>query len=264
MIDNGHRSGDLFRLDGRVALVTGGNRGIGRAVAVTLAAAGADIVVTSRSGTAEETSDAVCDVGRDCGVLPADFSPEANFTQDAAEQLVRDAVAQHGRLDIVVNSAGINKRAPVLDMTMADWDAVLHVNLRSAWVLSQAAARHMASRKYGRIVNLASLLSFQGGWTAPAYAAAKHAIVGMTQAMCNELAGFGIGVNAVAPGYVATEMNTALMEDPMRCRDILARIPAGRWATPEDLAGSVVFLASPASSYIHGHVLVVDGGWMAR
>lgn len=249
---------DRFRIDGQVALVTGGGRGIGRAVAVALAAAGADVVVTARSGTAEETQEAVRGVGRECGVLQADFA------QDAGQDLVQSVVAQYGQLDILVNNAGVNRRASVLEMTMVDWNAVLQVNLTSAWVLSQAAAIHMAGRGYGRIVNLASLLSFQGGWTVPAYAASKHAMAGMTKAMCNELAGQGVGVNAVAPGYVATDMNTALMADPSRSREILSRIPAGRWASPEDIAGSVVFLASPASSYVNGHVLVVDGGWMAR
>lgn len=255
---SGAGDGHAFRVDGCVALVTGGGRGIGQAVAVSLAAAGADIVVTSRSGRAEQTQQAVRETGRECSVRQVDFAAEPT------PQLVEDVVAEHGRLDILVNNAGVNRRAPVGEMTMPDWNSVVQVNLTATWVLAQAAARHMAAQGHGRIINLASLLSFQGGWTVPAYAAAKHAVAGLTKAMCNELAGRGVNVNAVAPGYVATDMNTALLQDESRSTEILARIPAGRWGTPADIAGSVVFLAAPASAYIHGHVLVVDGGWLAR
>lgn len=251
-------NGDPFRLDHRVALVTGGSRGIGRAVAVALAAAGAEVIVTSRSGKAPETQDAVREVGGECAVMRADFEA------DPGDRLVHKVVAGRGQLDILVNNAGVNWRAPISELTMPDWNTVMQVNLTATWVLAQAAAGHMAERGQGRIINLASLLSFQGGRTVAAYAAAKHAVAGVTKAMCNELAGQGVNVNAVAPGYVATEMNTALMQDSARSSEILARIPAGRWADPADIAGSVVFLAAPASAYVHGHVLVVDGGWMAR
>lgn len=251
-------NGHPFRLDGRVALVTGGRRGMGQAIAVGLAAAGAEVIVTSRSGTAPETQAAVQEAGGKCSVIAADLE------HDDGRRLVEAVLEDRSRLDILVNNAGINRRAPFSQLTTADWNTVLQVNLTAAWALAQATATHMAERGEGRIINLCSLLSFQGGWTVSAYAAAKHALAGLTKAMCNELAGSGVNVNAVAPGYIATDMNTALMQDEVRNAQILTRIPAGRWGEAQDVAGSVVFLASPASAYVHGHVLVVDGGWMAR
>lgn len=249
----------LFRVDGRVALVTGGSRGLGRAMAVGLAAAGATVMITSRSGHAPETERAIHDLGGEVAVRSAG-SDDAG----PGPQLVQDVIDQFGTLDILVNNAGTNRRASVMEFTMQDWRAVLEVNLTATWALSQAAAKHMVERGHGKIVNVASLLSFQGGSTVPAYAAAKHAVAGLTRAMCNELAAHRINVNAIVPGYMATDMNAALLENESRNSEIRARIPAGRWGQPEDLVGAAVFLSSRASDYVNGHLLVVDGGWLAR
>lgn len=250
---------DLFRLDGQAALVTGGDKGLGRGIAVALARAGADVAVVSRSGHHAAALEAIHTVGRRGLGLVADLSEVTRV-----EGLVADAIAQLGRIDILVNNAGIIRRAPAAEYTWDDWRAVLDVNLDAVWALCQAAGRPMLAQGRGKIVNVASLLSFQGGIRVPAYTAAKHAVAGLTRALANEWAGRGVNVNAIAPGYMATDNTQALREDPERSRQIMERIPAGRWGTPEDLAGAAVFLASPASDYVHGHVLVVDGGWMAR
>jgi 2-deoxy-D-gluconate 3-dehydrogenase len=249
----------LFDLSGRVALVTGGNRGLGRAIAVGLAQAGADVAVACRSGQADETLAAVAAAGRRGLAIAADLSEPA-----AAAPLVERAAAELGRLDILVNNAGIIRRAAALETSLEDWQAVLDVNLSSVWTCAQAAGRLMAPQGGGKIITIASLLSFQGGIRVPAYAAAKHAVVGLTKALANEWAPLGINVNAIAPGYMVTDNTTALRADPGRSRQIGERIPAGRWGEPEDLAGAAVFLAARASDYVHGHTLVVDGGWMAR
>jgi 2-deoxy-D-gluconate 3-dehydrogenase len=249
----------LFDLSGRVALVTGGNRGLGQAIAVALAEAGADVAVACRSGQADETMAAIAAAGRRGLAVAVDLSDPA-----AAVPLVERAAAELGRLDILVNNAGIIRRAAALETSLEDWRAVIDVNLNSVWACAQAAARLMAAQGGGKIITVASLLSFQGGLRVPAYAAAKHAVVGLTKALANEWAALGINVNAIAPGYMVTDNTSALRADPERSRQIGERIPAGRWGEPGDLAGAAVFLAARASDYVHGHTLVVDGGWMAR
>ncbi len=249
---------DLFNLAGRTALVTGANTGLGQGIALALAAAGADVVAAGRS-PADDTATQVRALGRRFLDVRADLSSTA-----PVRDVVAAAVGLNGRLDIVVNNAGIIRRADSLDVDEADWDAVIDTNLKSVFFLSQAAARHMARHGGGKIVNIASLLSFQGGVRVPAYAASKSAIAGLTRALANEWAAQGINVNAIAPGYFDTNNTAALRADPVREPAILARIPAGRWGQPADLAGAAVFLASRASDYVHGVVLPVDGGWLAR
>jgi 2-deoxy-D-gluconate 3-dehydrogenase len=245
----------LFRLDGQVAIVTGASRGLGAAMAVALAEAGADVALVAR-GDLGETAAAIERAGRRAIAVQADLAD-----RDAPAAIL----AQVGRADILVNNAGIIRRAPALEFSDDDWDDVIDVNLRSAFVLSRGFARNLVARSSGgRIINIASMLSFQGGIRVPAYTAAKSGLLGLTRALANELAPLGINVNAIAPGYMATDNTEALRADPTRSRDILARIPAGRWGTPQDLAGAVVFLASSASAYMHGAVIPVDGGWLAR
>jgi 2-deoxy-D-gluconate 3-dehydrogenase len=249
---------DLFNLAGRTALVTGANTGLGQGIAVALAQAGADIVAVGRSPAAD-TGVRVQALGRRFLDVRADLS-----STRPVREVVDAAVGLNGRLDIVVNNAGIIRRADSLDVEEADWDAVIDTNLKSPFFLAQAAARHMAANGGGKIINIASLLSFQGGIRVPAYAASKSAVAGLTRALANEWAAQGINVNAIAPGYFDTNNTAALRADPVREPAILARIPAGRWGQPHDLAGAAVFLASRASDYVHGIVLPVDGGWLAR
>ena len=249
----------MFRLDGQVALVTGASRGLGQGIAEALAHAGADIagVATSSLGA---TQDCVLAAGRRFAAINVDLG-----RQGAVAQVVTDVVQQLGRVDILVNNAGIIRREDALEFNERDWDDVIAVNLKSVFFLAQAAARQFVRQgSGGRIVNIASVLSFQGGLRVPAYAAAKHAVAGLTKSLANEWAGRGINVNAIAPGYMVTDNTAALRADERRNADILARIPAGRWGAPSDLAGAVVFLASSASAYVHGHTLVVDGGWLGR
>jgi 2-dehydro-3-deoxy-D-gluconate 5-dehydrogenase len=250
----------IFSLEGKRALVTGARRGLGRAIAVALAEAGADVVCasTQRAGT-DETAAAIRATGRQAWQVEADLSD-----RDAVLAMAEDAERQAGGIDILVNNGGTIRRTPAADYSLGDWDAVIRTNLDSVFLLSQRLGRGMIERGAGKIVNVASLLSFQGGITVPAYTASKHAVAGLTKALANEWARHGVQVNAVAPGYYATDNTQALRDDAVRSEQILARIPAGRWGRPEDLAGAVVFLASPASDYVNGHVLVVDGGWMAR
>lgn len=233
---------DSFRLDGRVAVVTGGNRGIGRAAAGALREAGADVVVLSRTEPADGFR-----------WIPADLAD--------LDPAVLDGLA---RIDILVNNAGIIRRADAVAFSEADWHDVLTVDLDAVFRLSQAAGKVMLAQGRGSIINIASMLSFQGGIRVPAYAAAKHGVVGLTKALANEWAAGGVNVNAIAPGYIATGNTAALRADPERDAAIVDRIPAGRWGTPEDLAGTVVFLASDAARYLHGAVIPVDGGWLAR
>jgi 2-deoxy-D-gluconate 3-dehydrogenase len=249
---------NLFDLSGRVALVTGANTGLGQAIAIALAEAGADIVVAGRSDPSD-TAARVRAAGRRFHALQIDM---AQAGQVGA--LVDQTIAAFGRLDILVNNAGIIRRDDAADVTEADWDAVVDTNLKSVFFLSQAAARHMLANGGGKIVNIASLLSFQGGIRVPAYAASKSGVAGLTHALANEWAARGINVNAIAPGYFETNNTAALRSDDVRAPQILARIPAGRWGQPSDLAGAAVFLASAASDYVHGVVLPVDGGWLAR
>ena len=250
-----------FSLDGRRALVTGGATGIGAAIAKALAAAGADIALTFHARPPEETIAAVGGLGRRTAALETDL---AALDEAGAMRLVAEAAGRIGPIDILVNNAGIIHRDDALKHGLADWRRVFSVNLDSVWLLSQAAARGMADRGWGRIVSIGSVLSFQGGIRVPAYTASKHALVGLTKALANELAGRGVNVNAIAPGYVVTENTRPLREDAERMHSLLARIPAGRFAEPDEIAGAAVFLASDAASYVTGSVLTVDGGWLAR
>ena len=253
-------SGSRFSLDGSRALVTGASRGLGKAIAIALADAGADVAcVSSKPGGASKTAGEITKRGKSAWEFAADLSERS-----AALALAEEAIATLGRIDVLVNSAGTIRRTPAAMHSAEDWDLVLRTNLDSVFFLSQAVGRHMLERKKGKIINVASLLSFSGGITVPGYTASKHAIAGITKALANEWASSGVQVNAVAPGYFVTDNTAALRADPKRSAEILARIPAGRWGQPEDLADAVVFLAAPASDYINGHVLVVDGGWMAR
>lgn len=250
-----------FSLSGSKALVTGGAAGIGAAIAQSLAACGADVAVTVHDRDADETVGEIRALGRRAEVLDVDL---ANASKDALTQLVANAEGRLGGLDILVNNAGIIRRAEAFDHPWEDWRAVMAVDLDAVWLLSQAAGRRMADRGHGSIVNIASVLSFQGGILVPSYTAAKHGVVGVTKALANEWAEHGITVNAIAPGYVATEINRALRADKDRAGALLSRIPAGRFAEPDEIAGAAVFLASPAARYVNGTVLAVDGGWMAR
>jgi len=248
----------MFNLAGTVAVVTGARRGLGRAMASALGAAGADVVAVSREPASELAAD-FARAGRRCVPVAADLEDP-----EQVDDVILRAVRALGRVDILVNNAGMVTRGPALDVTRDDWDRVLQVNLHAVFRLCQAAAREMLPRHRGKIINVASLLSFEGGILVSPYAASKGAVGQLTKALANEWAPHGINVNAVAPGYMATDMTRALQEDPARNPAILARIPAGRWGRPEDLAGAVVFLASAASDYVHGHLLAVDGGWLAR
>lgn len=240
----------------RVALVTGAGSGIGRAVALALADQGARVVITGRRS---EPLERVAAAHENMIGLVADVA-EPN---DAANSVAK-AVKTWGRLDILVNNAGIIRRADAVDFTEEDWDAVIDTNLKTAFFLSQAAGRHMLEQGSGKIINIASLLSFQGGIRIPSYTASKSGLAGITKLLACEWAGRGVNVNAIAPGYFSTNNTTALREDPDRSAAILARIPAGRWGTPAELGGAAVFLASAASDYVHGTVIPVDGGWLAR
>ncbi|MVA74450.1 SDR family oxidoreductase [Auraticoccus sp. F435] len=249
-----------FDLTGRTALVTGASRGIGLAVAEGLAAAGADVVAVSATlGPGSEVERRVTALGRRCEVAQVDFTD-----RDAVLELGERMAERRPGVDILVNNAGTIRRAPAAEHPLADWDEVLQVDLSSQFALTQQLARPMLERGSGKVIFTASLLSFQGGITVPGYAAAKHGIAGLTRALANEWAGRGVNVNAIVPGYIATDNNTALREDPVRSAELLARIPAGRWGDPADLAGAAVFLASSASDYVHGTLLAVDGGWLAR
>ncbi len=251
---------DPFRLDGAVALVTGASAGLGAAMAVALAEAGADVVVHGNTRSPSETCARIEQIGRRAAAVTGDLSDRA-----VSGRLVSDVISGLGRLDILVNNAGTIRRAPAEKFSDDDWDHVLEVDLTSAFRLARAAGTHMLeSGRGGRIVNIVSVLSFQGGVTVPAYAAAKGGLAQLTKALANEWAVKGINVNAVAPGYIETDATTALRGDPVRHRQILDRIPAGRWGQPDDVAGAVVFLASPAARYVHGHILAVDGGWLGR
>lgn len=248
-----------FDLTGKVAVVTGCNTGLGQGMAVALAQAGADVVGVSRSG-ADETAALVRSAGRRFHSVLADLADTTCVTR-----IVEEAVRACGALDILVNNAGTIRRNDALAFSEQDWDDVVNVNLKSVFFLSQAFAQHLVERKAsGKIINIASMLSFQGGIRVPSYTASKTGVLGLTRLMANEWSARGINVNAIAPGYMATLNTAALRQDEQRNREILGRIPAGRWGVPQDLAGPVVFLASAASDYVHGAALAVDGGWLAR
>lgn len=250
-----------FDLTGRKALVTGGATGIGEGIALGLAAAGADVALTYRSHQPDAVLGRIRGMGRKAAAVKADFE---GMDETAAAQVVGFATEALGGLDILVNNAGIIHRGDSTDMALADWRRVLSVNLDSVWLLSQAAGRGMVAQGSGKIVIVASVLSTQGGLRVPGYASSKHAVLGLTRALCNEWAGHGVNVNAVAPGYTATDNTQALRDDPERSRALLERIPAGRYADPSEIAGAAVFLASDAASYCHGSIVTVDGGWLAR
>jgi 2-deoxy-D-gluconate 3-dehydrogenase len=252
-----------FDLTGRVALVTGANTGIGQGIALALAGAGADIAAVGRT-PADETAARVRALGRRCELVGADLS-----TIVPVEAVVTEVAERFGALDILVNNAGIIRRADALEFTEADWDAVIDTNLKTVFFLCQAAAKRMLEgaergRGRGKIVNIASMLSFQGGIRVPSYTASKSGLAGLTRLLANEWAAKGINVNAIAPGYIATANTAALQADEARNRQILERIPEGRWGSPEDIGGAAVFLASGAADYVQGHILAVDGGWLAR
>ena len=249
-----------FQLNGKTALVTGSHRGLGSAIAVALAQAGANVACHGRGSDPGAICSQIQALGRRCAYFSADLA-EAK----ACSTLIENTVAEFGSLHILVNNAGIIRRSPAAEYSTEDWDQVISIDLTAVFRLSQLAARQMFKQGTpGKILNIASVLSFQGGILVPAYAAAKGGVVQLTRAFANEWAAKGINVNAIAPGYMATDNTTALRNDPARNRAILDRIPAGRWGDPADLAGAAVFLCSPASDYVHGHVLAVDGGWLSR
>ncbi|MGH6652364.1 MAG: 2-dehydro-3-deoxy-D-gluconate 5-dehydrogenase KduD [Sphingopyxis sp.] len=248
----------LFDLSGKVALVTGANTGIGQGIALALAEAGAEIAAAGRS-PADETIGKVRGLGRRAENFAADLS-----SVGAVQPLVDAVLAEFGRIDILVNNAGIIRRADAVDFTEADWDAVMDTNLKTLFFLCQAVGRHMIARGSGKIINIASMLTFQGGIRVPSYTASKSGVGGLTKLLANEWAAKGVQVNAIAPGYIATNNTAALQGDETRNRQIMDRIPAGRWGDPKDIGGAAVFLASSASDYVQGHILAVDGGWLAR
>lgn len=247
-----------FDLSRRVAVVTGANTGIGQAIAVALAEAGADVACVGRT-PAEETVARIREAGRRAEIVSADLS-----TIEPVQRIVDETIGKFGRLDILVNNAGIIRRADAVDFSEEDWDAVVDTNLKSVFFLCQAAGRHMIKAGGGRIINIASMLTFQGGIRVPSYTASKSGIGGLTKLLANEWAKHGITVNAIAPGYIATNNTAALQADAARNTAILDRIPAARWGDPSDLGGAAVFLASDAAAYVQGHILAVDGGWLAR
>ena len=250
---------NLFDLTGKVALVTGGNVGLGQGIAVALAEAGADIVSVALSES-DDTVAKVQAMGRRAHAISADLT-----SIEPVERVVQEALAAMGRIDILVNNAGLIRRADAVDFTEADWDLVMNINLKTVFFMSQAVARLFIKQgDGGKIINIASMLSFQGGIRVPSYTASKSGVAGLTKLMANEWAPHRITANAIAPGYFATANTQALREDPVRSAEILGRIPAGRWGEPSDLGGAAVFLASRASDYVQGAILPVDGGWQAR
>ncbi|WP_339235959.1 SDR family oxidoreductase [Oceanobacillus sp. FSL W7-1281] len=248
-----------FSLKGKVAAVTGGTRGIGRSMALALAEAGADIALLQRDVGQEDTKEEIEGLGRKCIIITCDLND-----LNQVKQAIPSVVNHFGAIDILVNNAGIQRRSPAVDFLESDWDDVININLKAVWLLCQQAGKYMVPQKSGKIINMGSLNSFQGGITIPAYASAKGGVAQLTKALSNEWAQHNVNVNAIVPGYIATDMNEALIRDKTRSRQILERIPAARWGDVEDFQGTVVYLASSASNYVHGHLLAVDGGWMGR
>jgi 2-deoxy-D-gluconate 3-dehydrogenase len=250
---------DWFSLEGKIALVTGTGTGIGAGIAKGLARAGADVACHDIGDAARATADEIKGLGRRAVALSADL-----YKRTEQDGLLANVVREFGRIDILVNNAGLIRRAPAVDYSDEDWDLLLEVNLSAPFRLSRRAGKLMIEQGGGRIVNISSLLAFQGGILVPAYAASKGGVAQVTKALANEWATKNVNVNAIAPGYIATNNTAALRADETRSRQILERIPAGRWGTPEDIAGAAVFLCSEAARYVTGHVLAVDGGWLAR
>jgi 2-dehydro-3-deoxy-D-gluconate 5-dehydrogenase len=248
----------LFDLSNKVAIVTGASTGLGKGMSLGLAEAGADVVLVDYV-SCDETAEEIKTLGRKAVSMVANL-----MSIQPIPSIVEETIQKFGKVDILVNNAGIIRRTPALDFSEKDWDEVMAINSKTVFFFCQAAARDMMKRKQGKIINIASLLAFQGGITVPSYAASKGATAQVTKALANEWAQHGININAIAPGYMATNNTKALREDAARSKSILDRIPAGRWGIPDDLKGAIVFLASQASNYINGHILVVDGGWMAR
>ncbi len=248
---------EKFRIDGQVAAVTGGTKGIGKAIALALAEAGDDIAVVSRNPH-EEIEKAVSALGRRYMHLPADLT-----RREQTREVVPVIVEKMGDVNILVNNAGIIRRSPAAEYSEGDWDATVEIDLTASFILSQAAGRIMLKKGKGKIISIASVLSFQGGINVTAYAVSKHGVAGLTKALANDWASKGINVNGIAPSFIATEFTKALQRDPERSQSITGRTPAGRWGNPEDIAGAALFLAAPASDYVNGVILPVDGGWMA-
>ncbi|EOQ99291.1 hypothetical protein E3P92_02851 [Wallemia ichthyophaga] len=252
----------LFGLQGQNVLITGATRGIGQACAIGLAKAGAKhVILVQRDTSNTATKDQITQAGSKADIVIADLS-DMDAVKGVFDKAVR--VADGGHIDVLINCGGIQRRSPSTEFSESDWDDVINVNLKSVWLLSQAAGRHMVPRRHGKIINFGSLLSFQGGFTVPAYASAKGAVGQLTKALSNEWSKENVNVNAIAPGYVATDMNEKLLADPNRLRQLNERIPASRWGEPADFVGPVIFLASEASKYLSGEMLTVDGGWMGR
>jgi 2-deoxy-D-gluconate 3-dehydrogenase len=247
-----------FDLSGRCAIVTGANTGIGQGIALALAGAGADLVVVGHIAP-DETIAAISKLGRKVHFIEANL-----MSIEPIDRIVAEAAATMGRIDILVNNAGIIRREDATEFSEQDWDDVMNINVKTVFFMCQRVGRRMIAQGYGKIINIASMLSFQGGIRVPSYTASKSGVAGITRLLANEWALKGVTVNAIAPGYVATDNTAQLRADAERSKAILDRIPAGRWATPEDMGGAAVFLASPASDYVNGHVLAVDGGWLAR
>ena len=250
---------DFFKLDGKVAIITGGNTGIGRAYAVALAKAGADLVVSTHGTDWEETKVLIDAIGRKIEFVQADLT-----IKEDREKIVERCMKVYGKIDILVNNAGTIKRAPLLEYKDEDWKTVMDINLNALYFLSKDVANIMAKQGSGKIINIASMLSFQGGKFVPAYTASKHGVAGITKAFANELACKNIQINAIAPGYIETANTEPIRADKNRNNEILSRIPAAKWGQPSDLMGTVVFLAGRASDYVNGHIMVVDGGWLVR
>ncbi len=250
---------DMFDLTGKIALVTGSSRGLGSGIASALAGAGAQVVLHGSRNVPEAIIERISMTGPRPKALTGDISKAS-----ICESLIAEVMAQYGTIDILINNAGTIRRAPAAEHSEEDWDTVIATNLSSVFHMTKAAGRHMLARGSGKVINIASLLTFQGGVTVPSYAAAKGGVGQLTKAFANEWASKGVNVNAIAPGYMETDNTAALRADEQRSRQILERIPAGRWGTSADIGGAAVFLASRASDYVHGHVLVVDGGWLAR
>lgn len=250
---------DFFSLKDKVAMVTGGNTGLGQAFAVALAKAGADLFIVTHHTRGDETKALIEETGRKVHFYQADLS-----VREKIKPIVDECMKVYGKIDILVNNAGTIRRAPLLEYKEEDWTTVMDINLNAVYFLSQEVARIMVKQGAGKIINIGSMLSFQGGKFIPPYTASKHGVAGLTKAFANELAPYNIQVNAIAPGYVETNNTAPIRADEKRNAEILSRIPAGRWATPADLMGVVVFLSSQASDYMNGHVLAVDGGWLAR